>query len=130
MYIIDHPQDSHVDSSGDSSGDPSGVHEEGRSQASYIMLLDQGKPSLSHFSVSSLDLEGRFSKIRETLCKKAFSETLKIGYQLWMAPSLADLAKSRPNLLSSLVRRFYGLQSRISRKIHSEPLMNARDLTL
>ena len=39
--------------------------------------------------------------------------------------SLAEAARSRPNGLGCLSGRFYGLHSRISNEIYSEPLINA-----
>ena len=54
-------------------------------------------------------------------CLKSYIEGHRNG-QLW---SLAEPAQSRPNGLRCQADRFYGLQSRISNKIYSEPMMHA-----
>ena len=50
------------------------------------------------------------------------------GYKFHQLSHLAKLARSRPNQQGCLGGEFYGLQFRISNKIHFEPLMHALSL--
>ena len=52
-------------------------------------------------------------------------EILYEGHRNGQLDSLAELTTSRPNGLSCLAGRFYGLQSKISNKMYSEPLKHA-----
>ena len=64
----------------------------------------------------------------ERACFKGGSENILFclkGHRKSQLGSLAEPARSRPNGLSCLAGRFYGLQSRISNKIYSEPLKHA-----
>ena len=61
------------------------------------------------------------SGVQNIFCLKSYIN----GHRNGLLGNLAESAKSGLVRLSCLAGRFYGLQSRISNKIYSEPLMRA-----
>ena len=66
-------------------------------------------------------IENTFNGVQNIFCLKSYIK----GHRNGQLDSLAEPARFRPNGLGCLAGRFYGLQSMISDKIYSEPLMHA-----